>query len=183
MKYLLTFLVFFPFLNFGQLKLNVQGDVVNVRKQPEVTSEVVIKVKRFDKLTVLEKGKEATVNGIIDNWYKIETEGGKIGFVFGHFTSWKREGKVTKPMTLSDVSWGDCFHLIFDGIDFGNAINDLGIYEQEIENDSYADDKILVGTLFNVTYNSLFTVEYEYCNPESPAVVIQTPTIVRIEKN
>lgn len=182
MKKILTLIFLVPFLFFAQSELIVQGDVVNLRKIADVSGEVVTKVKRFDRLTIVETGKVATVNGIKDNWYKVKTETGKIGYVFGHFTSLKREGQITQVMTLNDVSWGDCFHLIFDDIDFGSAMNDLGVYWDQIEKDSYVDDKVMVGTVFNVTYNSLFTQEYEYCNPDSPLMVVQTPTIVQIEK-
>jgi hypothetical protein len=182
MKKTLTFVFLIPFLFFAQTELIVQGEVVNVRKLADVSGELMAKVKRFDRLSIIEIGKEATINGVTDNWYKVKLETGKIGYVFGHFTSLKREGQITQTMTLNDVSWGDCFHLVFDDIDFGGAMNDLGVYWEQIEKDSYVDDKALVGTVFSVTYNSLFAKEYEYCNPDLPLKVVQTPTIVQIEK-
>jgi hypothetical protein len=181
MKKTLTFVFLLPFLFFAQTELIVQGEVVNVRKLADVSGELVAKVKRFDRLTIVEIGKEATINGVTDNWYKVKLETGKIGYVFGHFTSLKREGQITQVMKLSEVSLGDCFHLIFDDIDFGNARNVLGNFE-DIENDAERDEPIYIGSMFNVTYNNLYTLHSDACSPDFPLELIQTPTIVQIEK-
>jgi hypothetical protein len=184
MKHIVVFLFLIPFFYFAQSELIVQGEVVNVRKLADVSGEVVTKVKRFDRLTIVETGKEATVNGITDNWYKVKTETGKIGYVFGHFTSLKREGQITQTMTLNDVSWGDCFHLVFDDIDFGGGYYPFGFGNfNDILDDANRDEPIYIGKVFRVTYNNLFTQEYEYCNPDSPMNVVERASIIHIETN
>ena len=83
-------------------------------------------------------------------------------------------------MELIDISLGDCYHLIFDDIDFGNGINNLdGVPDLGMELDR--EEKIYTGKKFLVTYNNLFVMASENCSPEMDPVLIQTPTIVRIE--
>ena len=173
-------LITLALLNFAQKTLIIQGDVCNVRKAPNTTAEIVGKVARFDRLKIIETSIEMEVNGNVDNWYKVALPNGKNGFVFGHFTSLKRQGKVTKTMVLNDIMWGDCFHLIFDDIDFGSAMNELeGV--PTLEEDADRDEKLYVGRTFKVTYNELFSTQSEYCNPELEEKLITTPTIIAIE--
>ncbi len=178
----LPFILFLlPNFTLSQTEITVQGDVVNLRKLDDVKSEVVVQVKRFDELSLMEKGKEATINGIIDNWYKVKTKAGKIGYIFGHFTSLKKKGQITSIMTLNNVILGDCFHLIFDEIDFGDGWNDLGKFD-DIEEDAYNDKKVYVGMKFRVTYNTLYSKKSLGCSPEQPEELIETETIVNLEK-
>lgn len=177
----IIFFLFVPLLVSSQTKLIVQGDVVNVRKLADVNSEIVVKVKRFDALVGIEKANQATINGITDYWYKVQTPSGKLGYVFGHFTSWKKEGQITSIMTLNDVMFGDCFHIVFDEIDFGDGWNDLGKFD-DIEEDAYNDEKVYVGMKFRVTYNTLYSKKSLGCSPEQPEELIETETIVNLEK-
>jgi uncharacterized protein YgiM (DUF1202 family) len=177
-----VFLLFIS-LGFGFMlhaQMTIQGDVVNVRNAPNVSGAVVGKLKRFNEVRVLEKSSEATVNGITDYWYKIQFGNNQSGYVFGQFTSYKREGQITRTMELIDISLGDCYHLIFDDIDFGNGINNLdGVPDLGMELDR--EEKIYTGKKFLVTYNNLFVMASENCSPEMDPVLTQTPTIVRIE--
>jgi Bacterial SH3 domain len=167
-------------IHFSQTTLIIQGDVCNVRNAPNTTAEIVGKVKRFDNLKILETAAEMEVNGNLDNWYKVALPNGKSGFVFGHFTSLKRQGQITKVMELQDIMWGDCFHLILDDIDFGSAMNQLdGV--PNLEEDADRDDKIFVGRKFKVTYNELFSIQHEFCNPDLKEFIVPTPTIISIE--
>ncbi len=178
----LPFILFLlPNFTLSQTQITVQGDVVNLRKLDDVKSEVVVQGKRFDELSLIEKGKEATINGIIDNWYKVKTKAGKIGYIFGHFTSLKKKGQITSIMTLNNVILGDCFHLIFDEIDFGDGRNQLGKYEGIIE-DAYTDEKVYVGSKFRVTYNTLYSMKSMACSPNYPEELIETSTIIKLEK-
>ncbi len=176
--FLLFILLGFGFMLHAQM--TIQGDVVNVRNAPNVSGSVVGKLKRFEQVRVLEKSSEATVNGITDYWYKIQFGNNQSGYVFGQFTSYKREGQITKTMVLNEIMWGDCFHLVFDDIDFGTGINNLEAIP-DLESDADRDEKVYVGRKFLVTYNNLFATQYEMCNPELQSHLIQTPTIVRIE--
>jgi hypothetical protein len=180
MKEIMIFILFFPIYVISQKELIVQSDKVNIRKSPNTSDEVTHKAKRFDRFIILEKIAESAINGITDNWYKIQIGNTKTGYIFGHFTSLKREGQVNKEMTLNDVSFSDCFHVIFDEIDFGDGQNEYNLYEDIIE-DANRESKIYIGKKFMITYNDLFSLVSEYCNPDLPQKEILTPTILQIK--
>lgn len=180
MKQLLLLFISLTLSCLLNAQMTIQGDVVNVRNTPNVSGAVVGKLKRFEQVQVLEKSSEATVNGITDYWYKIKFGSNQTGYVFGQFTSLKREGQITKTMVLNEIMWGDCFHLVFDDVDFGTGINNLQAIP-DLESDADRDEKVYVGRKFLVTYNNLFATQYEMCNPELEHHLVQTPTIVRIE--
>ena len=73
----------------------VQGDVINVRNSASTSGAIVVKAKRLDQLAFIRRDKLEVLNGIEDYWYFVNTESGQEGYVFGHFTSLKREGQKT----------------------------------------------------------------------------------------
>lgn len=91
MKHLFFLLFLLPISIFAQTELIIQGDVVNIRKAPNVQGEVVAKAKRFESLTVLQKAAQDVIGGVTDYWYRVQTSTGKVGYVFGNFTSLKLE--------------------------------------------------------------------------------------------
>lgn len=177
MKHLLLFLFLVPFSIFAQNELIVQGDVVNIRKSPSVQGEVVAKVKRFDRLKVLQTSSQDVIGGVSDNWYRVQTSTGKVGYVFGNFTSLKLEGQRTEDLYFTEIFFGDCFHIVFGDHDFGLANNSFGNYPDLIDEFDSGTQKY-VGRKFRVTYNELFTMSSEACNPELPEELIKTETIV-----
>ncbi|MFM7310203.1 MAG: SH3 domain-containing protein, partial [Flavobacteriales bacterium] len=84
-----------PFNTSSAQLIYIQGDVVNIRSAASTSGTVVVKAKRLDELTLVRRDKLDVVNGMEDYWYVVRTPAGKEGFVFGHFTSWKREGQET----------------------------------------------------------------------------------------
>lgn len=68
----------------GSLKLEVMGSNVNVRSRPAKNASVLFQLNKGDICDNMEKGELATLNGVTDNWYKIEYEG-RQGWVFGQF--------------------------------------------------------------------------------------------------
>ena len=179
MKQLFFLLFFLPISIFAQTDLIIQGDVVNIRKAPSVQGEVVTKAKRFDRLTILQKASQDVIGGVSDYWYRVQTSTGKVGYVFGNFTSLKLEGQRTEDMYLSEISMGDCFHIIFGDHDFGFGYNNYGAYSDFIDEFDTGIPKY-VGKKFRVTYNVLFSESSEACNPELPQELIKTETIVSL---
>jgi hypothetical protein len=177
MKHYLFLLFLLPISIFAQTELIIQGDVVNIRKAPNVQGEVVAKVKRFEHLTVLQKASQDFIGGVTDYWYRVQTSTGKVGYVFGNFTSLKLEGQRTEDIYLSEISMGDCFHIIFGNHDFG--YNNYGAYSDFIDEFDSGIPKY-VGKKFRVTYNELFSMCSEACNPELPEKLIKTETIVNL---
>ncbi|MFM7770459.1 MAG: SH3 domain-containing protein [Bacteroidota bacterium] len=184
MKNILILLSLFlsPFFILAQGTLTVQGDVVNVRKSANVNAEVVFKAKRFDELIVLEKGPKATVGGYTDNWYKVRSNNGKIGYTFGHFTSLKREGQITEFLTFTEAYMGDCLHLIFEHVDFGFGINNMS-NAPNLEVDVDNEHPVYIGKQFKVTYNRLYAMHPENCTPDMPSELVTVPTIVDIKQS
>jgi len=160
--------------------LFVQGDVVNIRKAPNAQAEVVAKAKRLERLTVLQKSNQDVIGGITDFWYQVKTENGKVGFVFGNFTSLKMEGQKSEVLVLTDMFFGDCLHLAFGDHSFGLAYNNFGSVDDLID-DADSDAPKYVGKRFRVTYNDLYTMYYEACNPDLPGKLIKTETIVGLQ--
>ncbi len=179
MRLYLFLLFLLPISIFAQTELIIQGDVVNIRKSPNVQGEVVAKAKRFERLTVLQKASQDFIGGVTDYWYRVQTASGKVGYVFGNFTSLKLEGQRTEDMYLSEISMGDCFHIIFGNHDFGFGYNNYGAYSDFIDEFDSGIPKY-VGKKFRVTYNELFSMCSEACNPELPEKLIKTETIVNL---
>lgn len=179
MKNYLFLLFLLPISIFAQTELIIQGDVVNIRKAPNVQGEVVTKVKRFEHLSVLQKASQDFIGGVTDYWYRVQTSTGKVGYVFGNFTSLKLEGQRTEDIYLSEISMGDCFHIIFGDHDFGFGYNNYGAYSDFIDEFDSGIPKY-VGKKFRVTYNELFSMCSEACNPELPEKLIKTETIVNL---
>ena len=104
MKHIVLFFLLMPLTILAQSNtLFVQGDVVNIRKEPNAQAEVVAKAKRLERLTVLQKSNQDVIGGITDFWYQVKTENGKVGFVFGNFTSLKLEGQKIGVFVLSEL--------------------------------------------------------------------------------
>lgn len=160
--------------------LYVQGDVVNIRNSASTSGAIVVKAKRLEELTTIRRDKLEVVNGVEDYWYCVRTKAGKEGFVFGHFTSGKKEGQKTAELILTDVSMGDCYHLVFGEIDFGMGYNNLGDFEAIAEDESNPTPRY-IGKRFRVTYNDLYSMQSEMCNPDYPLELVQVPTIVNLE--
>lgn len=180
LRNLILFLFILQNLTIQAQILHVQGDVVNVRNSASTSGAIVVKAKRLDQLSLIRRDKIEVLNGIEDYWYFVKTESGKEGYVFGHFTSLKREGQKTADLTLNDVSMGDCYHLVFGDIDFGSGYNNLGDFDAISEDESNPEPRF-VGKRFRVTYNDLYCLEYPMCNPDLAPTTIQTPTIVKLE--
>jgi hypothetical protein len=179
MKKLLILLFLLPLSLFAQNELIIQGDVVNIRKAPNVQGEVVTKAKRFDSLTILQKASQDVIGGVTDFWYRVQTSTGKVGYVFGNFTSLKLEGQRTEEMYLSEISMGDCFHIIIGNHDFGLGYNNFGAYSDFIDEFDSGIPKY-VGKKFRVTYNELFCMSSFACSPEQPEELTKTETIVNL---
>lgn len=62
---------------------------VNVRESANSNSTKIGSIKANTEVELLETGAEEVINGTIDNWYKINTGNGLVGFVYGTFTSLK----------------------------------------------------------------------------------------------
>jgi hypothetical protein len=78
------------------------------------------------------------------------------------------------------LSFGDCFHLLLGDIDFGLAYNNYGSVD-DLTDDADSETPKYVGKKFRVTYNDLFTMYYEACNPDLPGELIKTATIVNLQ--
>ncbi len=176
-----TFIILMIQLNFSHAQvLFVQGDVVNIRSSASTSGAVVVKAKRLDELTLIKRAQLEVVNGIEDYWYFVRTNNGKEGYVFGQFTSLKREGQRTEELILNEVSMGDCYHLIFGEIDFGSGKNDLGDFEAISDDETSAEPRY-IGKRFRVTYNELYCMQYPMCNPDLPLELAQVPTILKLQ--
>jgi len=81
--------------------LTIVGKDIWVRETP-TDGEVVMKLNDGDKCKILEKGKQETIKGTSDNWYKIEFDG-KQGWVFGSQTSVKQEPASNENSDIDDV--------------------------------------------------------------------------------
>jgi uncharacterized protein YgiM (DUF1202 family) len=181
MKQLVLFFLLLPLSMIAQLNtLYVQGDVVNIRSAPNAQGAVVAKAKRLERLDVLQQSAQDIVGGVTDNWYQVRTPSGKTGYVFGNFTSLKREGQKTEILVLTEMFFGDCLHLVFGDHSFGLADNNFGQVDDLID-DADSDAPKYVGRKFRVTYNDLYTIHYEACNSDLPGELIKTETIVNLQ--
>jgi uncharacterized protein YgiM (DUF1202 family) len=70
----------------GEGELMVTGDNVNLRKEPNTTSEKVMVLPSGEVGKIIETGEVEEINGVTDLWYKISI-GEKEGWIFGAFTS------------------------------------------------------------------------------------------------
>jgi hypothetical protein len=160
--------------------LIIQGDVVNIRSVASTSASIVAKAKRLEELSVIFQSKREVVNGVEDYWYNVQNAAGQKGFVFGHFTSLKEQGRQTQTLTFDGIAVGDCYHIMFGDLDFGSGINQLGSYESILEDEDNPNPRY-VGRKFRVTYNNLYTLQSDYCNPELPEHFVEVPTILKLE--
>lgn len=79
------------FQNLPSNKLGIISKTVNIMDHPTTSSEeVIFQVKKGDICDIIEQSSSLEeVNGNTDRWYKINFNG-KVGWVFGHHTSKKR---------------------------------------------------------------------------------------------
>ena len=157
---------------------------VNVRSDETINSEKIIMLNQFDEVEILSKGKEEIINGNRDYWYEIEVGADVKGYVFGHFTSLKEDGKTTKILTYQGCEMGDLFHLMFEGYDFGESNNNLMGYNLCLEdtiNGEFTTNELYYNSNFELSINQLIT--RKYCNyPEDMNICIEkVPTIVGIK--
>lgn len=155
----------------------------NLRESESTSSKVVAKLKQLDKVKFISQGKNDVITGFTDNWYKVENENKKVGYVFGHFTSFKKEGQKKIIAKFTDCEMGDLYHILFDNgaYDFGEGNNNLGKYEL-----CTGDDMEVTGNpkfknkKFELIINDLFA--RVCCDPSCEEVCIQkVPTIIKIK--
>jgi len=65
----------------GAIILTIEGIEVLIREYP-TDGDVIFKLNTGDECKVIKKGKEETIDGVTDFWYKIEYDG-QSGWVFG----------------------------------------------------------------------------------------------------
>lgn len=69
-------------------QLMITGNNVNVRSEPSVQeSKVLFQLFDSDVVIVVQKGDMEEIGGNLDYWYKIMTNDGQSGWIFGQFTS------------------------------------------------------------------------------------------------
>lgn len=68
----------------------VSENTVNIRQSPLATSPVIRGATNGTVCKLLEKGKQATIGGKTDFWYKVSVEGDK-GWIFGSYTSLRQQ--------------------------------------------------------------------------------------------
>jgi hypothetical protein len=69
--------------------LIISGTNVNLRVEPNLKAVRIRQLKTNDTCEILEKGKQETIDGTTDFWYKIRHKT-KEGWIFGAFTSIKQ---------------------------------------------------------------------------------------------
>lgn len=81
--------------------LVIIGTNVNLRVEPNLKAVRIRQLKTNDTCEIIEKGKQETIDGTTDFWYKIKHKT-KEGWIFGAFTSIKQEKEtLEKPMTFT----------------------------------------------------------------------------------
>lgn len=85
----------------------------------------------------------------------------------------------TEVMTFKEIFFGDCFHLVFNDVDFGNGQNNFGQYD--IETDLDNDKPKYLNKKFLVTWKVVKTTMNEMCNPNLPEIEVQSPTIISLK--
>ena len=78
--------------------LKITGENIWIRESP-TDGKVIMKLNASDECIILEKGKEETIKGQTDNWYKIKFKD-KEGWVFGSQTS---EAKKQEELDIKSV--------------------------------------------------------------------------------
>jgi hypothetical protein len=80
--------------------LNIIGNDIWIREKP-TDGEVIMKLNDGNNCKIIEKGKEESIKGVSDFWYKIEFEG-NVGWVFGSQTSIKQENETGNDDDIED---------------------------------------------------------------------------------
>ena len=81
--------------------LVIVGTNVNLRVEPNLKAVRIRQLKTNDTCEILEKGKQETIDGTTDFWYKIKHKT-KEGWIFGAFTSVKQKQETQeKPKTFT----------------------------------------------------------------------------------
>lgn len=147
--------------NLSANTLFINEKSISIKKSPSLNSETIENAELFDEYEVINVSKLDSVKSsnvwFKDNWYVVKTKNNEIGYVFGHFTSLKKDGQLSYIMVLENLNWeGNVFHFIFtEYTDFGKGRNQLGRYGKFILEDSYRKKPYLIGRKFNITYNYL----------------------------
>jgi hypothetical protein len=64
----------------------IQGRVVNLRSRPSLDAKVVSKCKKSEPVIYMMKSKQKTQIGKLNEyWYKIRTQEGIVGWIYGHY--------------------------------------------------------------------------------------------------
>jgi len=156
---------------------------VNLRATENTKGKVLSKLIQLSRVKVISQGKSDTVNGFIDHWYKVETEKKLTGYLFGYFTSLKKEGQKNIIALFTGCSMGDLYHLEFDNgkYDFGEGQNNLGQYELCIGDDmDVTGNPKYLNKKFELIINDL--VSRVCCDPSCEETCIKkVPTIVELK--
>ncbi|MFO8055230.1 MAG: SH3 domain-containing protein [Bacteroidales bacterium] len=72
-------------------KLEIRGDNVNMRTQPEIGDNVIMQLDKGDSAVVIEQGPKDKIGDMVDYWYKVEYDDREM-WVYGAITSVKSEG-------------------------------------------------------------------------------------------
>ena len=84
----------------NQATLTIKGEQIWVRSEP-TTGDVVLKLDDNTECKILEKGKQETINGVTDYWYRISYED-KEGWVFGSQTSEQQQNISEDELFLTN---------------------------------------------------------------------------------
>jgi len=77
-----------PPRELGSDELMITGDNVNVRSEPNTASgEKLFQLFSGDIVLIVAKGDMEEIGGNLDYWYKVRTDSGQEGWLFGQFTS------------------------------------------------------------------------------------------------
>ena len=165
---------------FNSKILAIMQTNVNVRSGESLDSEKITMLSQFDEVEIISRGKEEFIDGKKDYWYKIQVGPDVSGYIFGHFTSLKQEGRLSQILEYQGSEFGDLFHILFGGIDFGDANNNFSGYNLFDEND-FTPNEEFIGRKFEVLTNNL--IARKYCNyPENTDICIEEiPTIVSLK--
>jgi uncharacterized protein YgiM (DUF1202 family) len=163
---------------------------LNIRDRESTDGNKLGLLKQMEEVKVIQRGKKDIIDGIEDYWYQV-SYAGKVGYVFGHYTNLKLQGRKTVLLPYSGCGFGDLFHLIFEDmnqnsantIDFGFGKNNYSGFElclEDSEGFNYPNPQY-VGKYFKITYNDLFA--RTYCNAPIDYSICVKPvkTIVKLE--
>ncbi|UBZ16076.1 SH3 domain-containing protein [Flagellimonas marinaquae] len=80
-----------PLKNLSSNKLGIKTNLANVRSEPSTTSDILFQVQKGNICHITAQGESLVeINGISDRWYKVNFNG-KEGWVFGYYTTKRRE--------------------------------------------------------------------------------------------